>query len=72
MAAGPFTQSGSLEFEPLEDLMRYVISHRPHVLILIGPLVDLRQAQLTASSLAETYDDLFNKIVKGVMDQLKG
>ncbi|KAG8290660.1 DNA polymerase alpha subunit B [Homalodisca vitripennis] len=72
IAAGPFTQTDSLTYEPLEDLMQYVTSHRPHVLILIGPLVDLRQPQLTAGSIAETYDDFFDKIVKGIVNQLKG
>lgn len=72
MAAGPFTQSDSLAYEPLEDLMTYVKLHKPHLLILLGPVVDLRQAQLNAGSLAETYQQLFDKIVNGIADQLKG
>lgn len=72
VAAGPFTQVDSLDYEPLEDLMKYVKTHRPHVVVLIGPLVDLRQAQLTEGSLAESYDTFYDRIVKGIVDQLKG
>lgn len=72
VAAGPFTQSDSLAHEPLQDLMSYVKLHKPHLLILLGPVVDLRQAQLSAGSLAETYQQLFDKIMNNIADQLKG
>ncbi|XP_054289402.1 DNA polymerase alpha subunit B isoform X2 [Macrosteles quadrilineatus] len=72
IAAGPFTQSDSVQYEPLQDLMTYVSTHRPHVLILIGPLVDLRQSQLIDGSIAESYDAFTDKIISGLMDKLKG
>lgn len=72
IAAGPFTQSDSVQYEPLQDLMTYASTHRPHVLILIGPLVDLRQSQLIDGSIAESYDAFTDKIISGLMDKLKG
>ena len=35
MAAGPFTTSDNLEMEPLQQLMRIVVTERPDVLILV-------------------------------------
>lgn len=40
VAAGPFTTSDSLEYEPLEDLLRVVVARKPDVCVLAGPFVD--------------------------------
>lgn len=39
-AAGPFTTSDSLVYEPLNDLLGAVRAARPDVVILVGPFVD--------------------------------
>jgi DNA polymerase alpha subunit B len=40
MAAGPFTTVDSLEYAPLEDLLRVVAAKKPDVAVLCGPFVD--------------------------------
>ncbi|CAN0562753.1 unnamed protein product, partial [Laminaria digitata] len=39
-AAGPFTTSDSLVYEPLNDLLGAVRAARPDVVVLMGPFVD--------------------------------
>ena len=40
VACGPFTTNTSQDIAPLLALLKSVKEHRPHVLILLGPLVD--------------------------------
>lgn len=40
VAAGPFTTTDSLVYEPLNDLLGAVRAARPDVAILVGPFVD--------------------------------
>lgn len=41
VAAGPFTTSDNLLYEPLNELFRWVFTKQPDVLILVGPFVDI-------------------------------
>eukprot|EP00606_Chrysophyceae_sp_TOSAG23-5_P000268 GSChrysophyteH2.ASY1.ANO1.1373.1 assembled CDS len=45
-AAGPFTTSDSLRYDPLLDLLRLVLTQKPDVLLLVGPFVDVTQPLL--------------------------
>lgn len=72
VAAGPFTQTDNLMYQPLEDLAKYVIQHKPHVLLLIGPFVDSSHVLISDGSLAETYQDLYEKLITNFMESLKG
>ena len=47
VACGPFTTSDNLDYAPLLDLLRKVITRKPDVLILVGPFVDITQPLLT-------------------------
>jgi DNA polymerase alpha subunit B len=42
-AAGPFTTSDNVTYEPLENLLGRALMSKPDVLILIGPFVDITQ-----------------------------
>lgn len=43
---GPFTNSNNLDYEPLEDAIMKVVETKPDVVILCGPFVDGRHAQV--------------------------
>ena len=42
-ACGPFTTAKSMDYAPFLDLMNVVLEHKPDVVILTGPFVDVRQ-----------------------------
>ena len=46
-AAGPFTTSDNLNYQPLQDLLIKVLETKPDVLILVGPFVDITQPLLS-------------------------
>ncbi|XP_047110076.1 DNA polymerase alpha subunit B isoform X1 [Schistocerca piceifrons] len=72
VAAGPYTQTDTLMYQPLEDLVSYIRNHEPHALILVGPFVDAKHPHVEEGKLAETHDSLFEKIVEGIMEPLRG
>lgn len=45
-AAGPFTTTESLVYEPLNDLLGAVRATRPDVVVLVGPFVDAEHPQV--------------------------
>ena len=58
LACGPLTSSENLDYRPMHELAKRVIVERPHVLLLIGPVVDAKHPLI--ETLAEsTFDDLF-------------
>lgn len=71
VAAGPFTQSDTLTYQPLEDLVEYIQEHNPHLVILIGPFIDASHPHVVDGMLAETFQAFFEKIVDGVMEPLR-
>jgi len=56
IAAGPFTTTDSLNYEPLEDLLGRVLKEKPDVCILVGPFVDSSHPILASGDV--TLDDL--------------
>lgn len=46
VAAGPFTTADNLDFEPLQELMKGVLSDQPDVVIMLGPFVDANHPML--------------------------
>jgi len=46
VASGPFTGSGDLSYQPLDDLLAHVRETAPDVVILVGPFVDSRHKLL--------------------------
>ncbi|KAF6774408.1 hypothetical protein AHF37_05787 [Paragonimus kellicotti] len=67
IACGPYTSSDSNDSSLLLSLLRAVKSNRPHVFILIGPLVDCRH--LTAQSYCETtFEELFQNRLNSVAE----
>ena len=50
-AAGPFTTSDNLDYQPLTDLLIKVLETRPDVLVLVGPFVDATQPLLSTGDI---------------------
>ena len=48
IAAGPFTTSENLSYEPLNDLLINILEKKPDVVILIGPFVDITQPHVAS------------------------
>ena len=46
VACGPYTTSDNLNYEPLNDLIKYVENQKPHILILCGPFVDAKHSMI--------------------------
>ncbi|XP_035684552.1 DNA polymerase alpha subunit B-like [Branchiostoma floridae] len=63
VAAGPFTPSDSLAYEPLEDLLKYLKRDQPDVCVLMGPFVDSKHESIEKCTVEVPYDDMFKKIV---------
>ena len=40
---GPYTSGQDLKYEPLMDLLNFVMQEQPSVVIMMGPFVDMRQ-----------------------------
>lgn len=51
--------------------MKYVISHKPHILLLIGPFLDASHVNVSDGTMAETYDSFFESLVESIMTPLK-
>ncbi|KAF7261319.1 hypothetical protein EG68_01101, partial [Paragonimus skrjabini miyazakii] len=67
IACGPYTSSDSNDSSLLLSLLRAVKSNRPHVFILIGPLVDCRHS--TAQSYCETtFEELFQNRLNSIAE----
>ena len=68
VAAGPFTTSDSLLYEPLADLMQKVQNDKPDLLILLGPFVDTKHDQIINGDLKEPFEDLFDRQVQQIVE----
>ncbi|MCL4151470.1 UNVERIFIED_CONTAM: hypothetical protein GTU68_060424, partial [Idotea baltica] len=66
IACGPFTTLENLLYEPLMDLLQDVVENPPHVLFLLGPMLDSSHPSLEDPLLSDSYDSIlarcFDKI----------
>lgn len=68
IAAGPFTNSEDLHYDPLNDLLLYCKDNKPDCLILVGPFMDsdhsiLRGEILLDKSFETFFEDMLTSIV---------
>lgn len=67
VAAGPFTTSDSLSYEPLSDLITFVIENEPDCLILMGPFLDKKHHQVeTAQMDGFTFQQYFEALLNNI------
>ncbi|KAG8189941.1 hypothetical protein JTE90_009081 [Oedothorax gibbosus] len=71
IAAGPFATSDTMSYEPLWDLMKYVKIHKPHVVILIGPFVDSKNAIIENGELNEYSEDVFKNMLTELLKHIE-
>ncbi|XP_014219108.1 DNA polymerase alpha subunit B [Copidosoma floridanum] len=72
VAAGPFTRSNDLNYQPLWELMDCVAEEEPHVLVLIGPFIDYNHPDVQNNAFTCTYQDFFNKLILRIKGYLEG
>lgn len=70
VAAGPFTNSDDLVYDPLHDLVLYCKDNQPDVLILTGPLMDAEHKTIRENMLAEPFEVFFEKMISGLVEVL--
>ncbi|XP_057655272.1 DNA polymerase alpha subunit B [Diorhabda carinulata] len=71
VAAGPFTFKENLSYEPLHELLKYVLEHEPHVLILLGPFLDSTHEGILTGQLTQTFDSFFEELIENLMISLQ-
>lgn len=71
VACGPFTTTENLLYEPLTDLLTVVQENPPHLLILMGPLLDAAHPHVVNNELSETHDAVFNRCVRIITSTLE-
>ncbi|KAG8365945.1 hypothetical protein BUALT_Bualt17G0024700 [Buddleja alternifolia] len=59
VAAGPFTTSDNLLFEPLTELLAYARRKQPQLLLLLGPFIDSDRPEIRKGIVDETFDEIF-------------
>lgn len=71
-ASGPFTTSENCAYEQLCDLLELVAKEQPHVLVLMGPLVDSKNAFMQRPEFPETYENVMNQLLRSIAKTLEG
>ena len=61
IAAGPFTTCKDMSYQPLAELLAQCRQHRPDVLLLLGPFVDVEHPLVQEGLLAAGFDDIFKQ-----------
>ncbi|XP_051122291.1 uncharacterized protein LOC127245449 [Andrographis paniculata] len=65
VAAGPFSTSDNLLFEPLTELIAYARRKQPQLLVLLGPFIDSDHPELRKGTVNQTFDEIFRLEILG-------
>ncbi|CAL5421122.1 unnamed protein product [Camellia sinensis] len=65
IAAGPFTTTDNLFFEPLTELLAYAQRKQPQLLLLLGPFIDSEHPELKKGTVNRTFDEIFRLEILG-------
>ncbi|XWS22677.1 hypothetical protein CRYUN_Cryun29cG0056600 [Craigia yunnanensis] len=72
IAAGPFTTTDNLLFEPLTELLAYATRKCPQLLILLGPFIDSEHTQIKKGTVDLSFDEIFQlEVLRMVQDYLE-
>ncbi|GAX74279.1 hypothetical protein CEUSTIGMA_g1728.t1 [Chlamydomonas eustigma] len=63
VAAGPFTNSDNVLYEPLTDLLQYCSEHDVDQVLLMGPFVDVEHPRIKDGTLDVLFEQLFQQQV---------
>lgn len=72
IAAGPFTTSDCLSYEPLNDLIGIVKNTRPDVTIIIGPILDIKHEDVKAGKLTASHEEVLQDKLNFIIDAIGG
>ncbi|GAB2214350.1 hypothetical protein Droror1_Dr00018693 [Drosera rotundifolia] len=61
VAAGPFTTTDNLLFDPLSELLAYATRKHPQLLILLGPFVDSEHPEIKKATFDRSFDEVFHR-----------
>lgn len=70
MAAGPFSLSDELNYEPLNELVAYCKQHNPDAVILMGPFLDADHKSVKDNSLKMTFENYFENLIHSLMEAI--
>ncbi|XP_010250838.1 PREDICTED: DNA polymerase alpha subunit B isoform X2 [Nelumbo nucifera] len=69
IAAGPFTTTDNLFFEPLSELLAYATRKQPQLLMLLGPFVDSEHPDIKKAAIDRSFEEVFHEeVLKRVQD----
>ncbi|XP_042506466.1 DNA polymerase alpha subunit B [Macadamia integrifolia] len=69
IAAGPFTTSDNLLFEPLVELLAYASRKQPQLLMLLGPFVDSEHPEIKKGTVHRSFVEVFRvEILRRLQD----
>ncbi|KAF9620472.1 hypothetical protein IFM89_013089 [Coptis chinensis] len=72
IAAGPFTTTDNLLFEPLVELLAYATRKQPQLLMLLGPFIDSEHPEIRKGTIDRSFDDIFHSdILRRLQDYAK-
>ncbi|XP_068665960.1 uncharacterized protein [Aristolochia californica] len=72
IAAGPFTTTDNLLFEPLVELLAYARRKQPQLLVLLGPFVDSEHPEVKKGTVERSFDEIFHvQVVKRLQDYVE-
>ncbi|KAJ7945513.1 DNA polymerase alpha subunit B [Quillaja saponaria] len=72
IAAGPFTTTDNLLFEPLVELLAYAKRKPPQLLILLGPFVDSEHPEIKKGTIDRSFDEIFHlEILRRLQDYVE-
>ncbi|KAF9585087.1 DNA-directed DNA polymerase alpha subunit pol12 [Lunasporangiospora selenospora] len=69
VAAGPYTLSDNLLFEPLEALMEHVNKERPDILLLMGPFISSQHPHILSGDVDMLPEAYFSKYISSRLAQ---
>lgn len=61
IAAGPFTTTDNLLFEPLSELLAYASRRLPQLLLLLGPFIDSEHPVIKNGTVDKTFEEIFSQ-----------
>ncbi|KAK7306232.1 hypothetical protein VNO77_44158 [Canavalia gladiata] len=72
IAAGPFTTTDNLLFEPLVELLAYAKRRPPQLLVLLGPFIDTEHPDIKKGTVDRSFDEIFHfEILKKLEDYVE-
>ncbi|AQK40137.1 DNA polymerase alpha 2 [Zea mays] len=69
IAAGPYTTTDNMLFEPLQELLSYACRKPPQLLILMGPFIDSDHPDIKKGTIDQSFHDIFHfEVLRKIQD----